>query len=285
MDPIRLPSGVGFTAIQVAAERAREASREDALFNDPLATTLVAQVMGEGEQARPPPYLSSEAQWLFGDFAALRTHYIDEQMLSAVQDLSQVVVIAAGLDGRGYRLDWPAGTRLFELERADVLDFKQQVVQRAHLAPTVELVPVAGDISQDWTSLLRAAGFVADRPTLWLVEGILNYLGPDEADRLIAQVSALSVPSSRLLTVYAMGDLTTVATRAHRDGDADIVTLRKLWQEGPSIQPDVWLPDHGWRVEQTTVVAWAKHIGRPVPPAMDPELCGIPYYFVSAHRF
>lgn len=284
MDPIKLPSGVGFTAIQVAAERARESSREDALFTDPLAMALVAQVTGEGEQAGPPPYPSSEAQWLYGDFAALRTHYIDERILSAVQDLSQVVVIAAGLDGRGYRLDWPAGTRVFELERADVLDFKQQVVQRAHLVPTVELVPVAGDVSQDWPSLLRAAGFIVDRPTLWLVEGILNYLGPDEANRLIAQVSALSVPSSRLLTVYAVGDLTAVAKRAHRDGDADIVTLRKLWQEGPSVEPDAWLPAHGWQIETTTVAAWAKRIGRPVPPGLDPELGGASYYFVSAHR-
>ncbi len=284
MDPIILPSGVGFTAVQVAAEKARASSREDTLFTDPLAVALVAQVTGEGEQAEPPPYLSSEAQWLYGDFAALRTHYLDEQIMSAVQDASQVVIIAAGLDGRGYRHDWPAGTRVFELERAGVLDFKQQVAQRAHLVPTVDLVPVAGDIRHDWPSLLGAAGFIADRPTLWLLEGILNYLGPDEANRLMAQVSALPMPSSRLLTVYAVGDLTAIATRAHRDGDPDIVQLRKLWQEGPSVDPDVWLPTHGWQTETTTVGAWAKRIGRPVPPAMDPELGGAPYYFVSAHR-
>ena len=284
MGPIRLPSGVGFTGVQVAAERARESSREDALFIDPLAVALVAQVTGEGEQAGPPPYLSSEAQWLLGDFAALRTHYLDEQIISAVRELSQVVVIAAGLDGRGYRLEWPAGTRVFELERAEVLDFKRRVTQRARLVPTVELIPVAGDIRHDWPSLIRAAGFMADRPTLWLLEGILSYLGADEANRLMAQVSALSMPSSRLLTVYAVGDLTAVAARANRDGDADIVTLRKLWREGPSVDPDLWLPTHGWQVETTTIAAWAKRLGRPIPPAMDPELGDARYHFVNAHR-
>ena len=284
MNAIKLPSGVGFTAIQVAAERERESSRPDALFTDPLAMALVAQVKSDGGQDGPAPYLSSAAQWLYGGSAALRTHFIDEKILSAVRDLSQIVIIAAGLDGRGYRLGWPVGARVFELERAEVLDFKQQVVQRAKLVPTVELVPVAGDISQDWQQLLRAAGFAAELPTLWLVEGILNYLEPDAADRLIAQVSAVSAPSSRLLAVYAVGDLTAVAARAGRDGDADVATLNKLWKAGPSIEPGAWLPGHGWQVETTTISAWAERLGRPIPPAMDPKLDGAPYYFVNARR-
>ncbi len=284
MDAIKLPSGVGFTAIQVAAERERESCRPDALFTDPVAAALVAQVKRDGGPGGPAPRLSSEAQWLYGDFAALRTHFIDGQILSAVRTLSQVVILAAGLDGRGYRLSWPAGARVFELERAEVLDFKRQVVERAKLPPAVEVVPVAGDIGQDWPQLLRAAGFAAERPTVWLLEGILNYLDADAGDRLVAQVSAVSAPSSRLLAVYAVGDLTAVAARAGRDGDPDIVTLKKLWKAGPSVAPDAWLPRHGWQVETTTVAAWAERLGRPVPPAMDPKLDGVPYYFVSAYR-
>ena len=284
MNPIRLPSGVGFIGVQIAAERARESARADALFIDPLAVALVDQVTGEGEGAGPPPYLSREAQWLFGDFVALRTHFLDEQIAAAVRDVSQVVVIAAGLDGRGYRLDWPAGTRVFELERAEVLDFKRQVVERAGVAPTVELVPVAGDIRHDWPSLLRAKGFDAERPTLWLLEGILGYLGPEDGERLMAEVSALSKRASRLLTVYAVGDLVAVATRAGRDGDADIARFKELAQTGPSVDPDAWLPAHGWQVETTTIAAWARRLGRAVPPSMDPENGGATYHFVSARR-
>lgn len=283
MHPIKLPEGVAFTALQLAAERERESSRPDALFADPLAAALVTQVKGDrGDE--PDPYPTAEAHWGYGDFAALRTHFIDEQIMAAVPAICQVVVLAAGLDGRGYRLSWPAGTRVYELDHAEVLDFKRQVVERAGLQPTADLVPVAGDLREDWPSLLRVAGFVAERPTLWIVEGILNYLEKDAADQLIAQASSLSAPSSRLVTVYDVGDLTAVAKRAGEGGEAGLTTIKQLWKPGPSVEPVAWLSGHGWQVEATTVAAWAERLGRPVPPAMDPKLGGAPYHFAAARR-
>ena len=283
MDQIRLPAGVGFTAIQVAAEREREAARPDALFADPLAAALVAQVKGDHGEG-PVPYLGPDAQWLFGDFVALRTCFIDEQVMSAVPGLSQVVAIAAGLDGRGYRLAWPEGVRVYEIDRSEVLDFKQQVVRRAGLKPTVDLVPVAADLRHDWPLPLQAAGFAAEQPTLWIVEGILNYLEREAADHLITQIGNLSAPSSRLVSVYNVGDLAAVALRAGRAGGEEIATIKKLWKSGPSIEPVSWLSGHGWQAEAATVADWAVRLGRPVPPAMDPELDGGPYYFASALR-
>ena len=132
--------------------------------------------------------------------------------------------------------------------------------------------------------LLRVAGFVAEQPTLWIVEGILNYLEKDAADQLIAQVSSLSAPSSRLVTVYDVGDLTAVARHVGQAGDTGLTTIKQLWKPGPSVEPVAWLSGHGWQGEATTVAAWAERLGRPVPPAMDPKLSGAPYYFATAHR-
>ncbi len=152
------------------------------------------------------------------------------------------------------------------------------------MRPTADLVPVAGDVTEDWSSLPRAAGFDPDRPTAWLLEGILRYLSGGESDRLLATLSAASAPGSHLVAVYHHGDLAK-ASRATGDVDDETVaTLLRLGRHGPPTDSATWLPPHGWRVDVTTAEAWAARVGRPVLVAMDTARDGIPYYFVDARR-
>ena len=285
MKPIQLPAGVEFTALQTARERARETARPDALFTDPLAVQMVTHVRDYHGHEFPNLATETDLNWLLSGFAALRTYFLDSRLLAATEaGARQVVMLAAGMDGRGYRLPWPLGTRIFELDKPELLDFKEQVVQRASLQRTAEVISVPGDLKEDWLGLLNAAGFLQARPTIWLVEGILNYLDAQEADRLVEALTASSAPGSHLAATYINGDLVRPAHRAGRDTDESITRLQKLWRTGPSREPEAWLGGYGWTVEATSVLAWAERLGRPVPPAMDPALDGATGYLVDAHR-
>ena len=283
METIRLPAGVGLTALQVAAERARESSQPDALFVDPLAKEVITHVEDEHGVEWSSSGWSDATRRQMGDYVAIRTDFIDEKMLSAARDgLRQIVILAAGVDGRGYRLDWPPTTRLYEFDRPELQAFKHEVVRRGTLQPTVDLVPVSGDLNDDWLTPLQKAGFAADQPTLWLLEGLLRYLTSEEADRLVARVSSASAPGSRLVAVYTFGDETRSARRAHEDKDESMSILLSLAQGGPSAAPQAWLSRFGWTVDATTIADWAGRLGRPVPPLMDTGRDGIACYLVEA---
>ncbi len=209
--------------------------------------------------------------------------FLDERLLAGVgAGLTQVVVLAAALDDRAYRLPWPTSTVVYELDKSDVLAFKNKVARRAALPPATRLVTVPADLTGDWRSPLRATGFTPNRPTLWLLEGILGYPGPAQADRLLAEVSRVSAPGSRLLAVYAVGVTVEAARRAGRDGADDVAALARLMREGPPAAPDAWFPRHGWHVEASDIVTWAEQVGRSPPPGMDPAQGGAVCHLVEA---
>ena len=283
METIRLPAGVGLTALQVAAERARESDRPDALFVDPLAREVITHVEDENGQEWSSSQWSATTRRQMGDYVAIRTHFIDEKMLSAAENgLRQVVILAAGVDGRGYRLDWPSGTKLYEFDRPELQAFKRKIVSRGNLQPTVDLVPISGDLNDDWLALLQEAGFVAEQPTLWLLEGLLRYLTADEADRLAARLSSASTPGSRLVAVYTFGDEARSARRAREEKDESMSLLLSLARGGPSAEPEAWLSHLGWTVDATTIADWAHRLERSVPPVMDTAQDGIACYLVDA---
>ncbi len=285
MDSIQLPAGVEFTALQTAADRANESARPDALFTDPLAEQMVTHIRDHDGHEFQSSDTETDLNWLFNGYIALRTHFLDEKLLAATEGgARQVVVLAAGMDGRGYRLRWPAGTRIFELDKPELMKFKQQVVERAALRPAAEVIPVAAELKEDWLGLLNAAGFQRQQPTIWLLEGILNYLDSQEADRLVEALTANSAPGSRFVASYVTGDSMAPAHRTGRDQSETVARLQKLFRTGPSKEPQEWLAGFGWTAEATSILAWAERLHRPVPPAMDPALEGAMGYLVDAHR-
>ena len=280
-----VPSDVGFTAILTAGDRDRESSRADALFNDPLAAATIAYVESLNAPGDRSPRLAADLRFLYGDGIALRTRYFDERIVAAARaGASQIVVLASGLDGRSYRLDLPQGARIFEIDRPVVMAFKRQVVEQANLVEKVASVHVMADLAEDdWQSALREAGFVAARPTTWVVEGLALYLGMEAADRLVAQVTALSTPSSHLIIDYTCSDngnsgaerLVTLAEQAGFDLREGFAPIKTMFASGPSEPPDTWFPRHGWRVEASTLENEAHRFGRPVPRCNDSAL-GMP---------
>ena len=198
-----LASGVGATATAVAASRA--IAHRAALIDDPWAEPLVTAVGIEHFAAilagNAPGDGSDVERMAHG--MAVRTRYFDDFLIEATSaDIRQAVILASGLDSRAYRLAWPVGTVVFEVDQRSVIDFKVTTLAGLGAKPTAEVRNVGIDLREDWPAALRANGFDVHRPTAWIAEGLLIYLPPDAQDRLFDHITALSVSGSRLATEF-----------------------------------------------------------------------------------
>ena len=97
------------TANWVAAARAEESRRADRLFDDPLAEQLAGEAGFSWLKANPHAATT----------LAIRTRFFDDFLAEATlrYGIRQVVIIASGFDMRSWRIEWPEGVRLFELDR------------------------------------------------------------------------------------------------------------------------------------------------------------------------
>ncbi|EUA06747.1 methyltransferase, TIGR00027 family protein [Mycobacterium xenopi 4042] len=133
----------------------------------------------------------------FADAMAIRTEYFDNFFLDATAaGIRQAVILASGLDSRAYRLAWPAGTVVFEVDQPQVVDFKTATLAELGAQPTADRRTVAIDLRNDWPGALQEAGFDPACPTAWIAEGLLGYLTADAQDRLLDQVTTLSTPAA-----------------------------------------------------------------------------------------
>lgn len=270
-------TAVGTTALAVASARALESTRPDRLFDDQIAVQTVAAA---GTQLAAWSSSRGELMRLaMGDYFALRTRYFDDSLREAVESgCRQVVVLAAGLDARAFRLHWPAPVRLFELDRPDIFSFKDRIITGRVPTPDCTRTAVVADLRKDWPSALRAQGFDPTRPTAWLAEGIMVYLTEREGEDLLTRIGTLSAPSSRLTLEY--GSLAmfhteqTSAALAHTSDDDVLHTLAALWRNESTEDPALRLARHGWTTVSQDAADLARTYGRPVPPAFDPTLPG-----------
>jgi methyltransferase (TIGR00027 family) len=265
-------TGVGLTALAVAAGRAAESARLDALITDPYAARLVAA-------ARPPvpfPFAdgapaaegADEELWNgTSDYVGLRSRIFDDYFLRASGDgIRQVVILASGLDTRAYRLSWPSGTVCYELDQPAVLDFKAATLDAEGAIPACDhhLVPV--DLRHDWGAALEAAGFDASRPTAWLAEGLLPYLPPDAEARLFEEVSRLSAAGSRF-AVERIDNVTRVLDDPlmKERSNALGMDFGSLFPAGDRAPVQDQLTALGWELEHRSVPGSAAALGRPEP--------------------
>jgi methyltransferase (TIGR00027 family) len=186
----------------------------------------------------------------------VQTRFFDEFFSSAAdRGIRQAVIVAAGLDSRAYRLNWPSGTPVFEVDQPKVLEFKERVLAEHAAEPAAERKHVAADLRDDWSIPLRAAGFDPQTPTAWSVEGILPYLTGDAQDILFTRIGDLSAPGSRL-GIGALGsclDQNRLAAleEAHPglslSGDVNFSDL--TYDDAAKTKPAQWLAEHGWAVD------------------------------------
>src|SRR6516162_10136576 len=187
---------VGATALGVAAARAVETAGPNPLIRDDFAQALVSSAgpawarLTDPELARLDGDEHGQRVHRLGvDYQAVRTHFFDEYFDNAGgAGVRQVVILAAGLDSRAYRLGWPAGTAVYEIDQPKVLEYKTGILKAHGASPSAERRPVPVDLRDEWPAALAAAGFDRTQPTAWLAEGLLPYLPSDAQDRLFAMV-------------------------------------------------------------------------------------------------
>jgi methyltransferase (TIGR00027 family) len=276
---------VGATALGVAASRAVETGGTDPLIRDEFAHILVCSAGPAWERLADP-----ELAWLDGDergqrvhrlgvdYQAVRTHFFDEYFADATQasaaGIRQVVILAAGLDSRAYRLSWPAGTAVYEIDQPQVLEYKTGILEAHGAVPTAQRRPVPVDLRDDWPAALASAGFDRSRPTAWLAEGLLPYLPSDAQDRLFEMVTALSAPGSRFaLELFGMNtNGNTQRWRRMRERLGLDVNVEALTYHEPDRSDAAeWLARHGWQVHDVDNREEMARLGRPVPDELSDD--------------
>ncbi len=282
-----LASSVGVTATMVATARALATRQRDPLVDDPFAAPLVRAVgldaftrVLDGETTLDDPDGPTDPNGigLLIDMIAVRTKFFDDAFIAATEaGVRQAVILASGLDARGYRLPWPTGTTVFEIDLPDVLAFKAGVMAHIGAQPSAGLRAVAADLRDDWPAALMNAGFDENAPTAWSAEGLLIYLPPEAQDRLFDNINALSAPGSRIATEYHPDGGAGIAQRsssmsAQLAGQGLNLDLGELFYSGERRSVTGHLADLGWEVgSRPRPEMFALH-GRPFPdgPAGEP---------------
>jgi len=292
-------SSVGSTAMMVAAARAVETASADPLIRDEFAHVLVSAAgpawsrlaspglewIGDDEHLRRSHRLAC-------DYQAVRTHFFDAYLTRAARaGVRQVVILAAGLDSRAYRLEWPAGTTVYEIDQPEVLRYKAVTLESAGAAPAATRRPVACDLRADWPAALTAEGFDRSQPTAWLAEGLLPYLPADAQNRLFELAAALSAAGSWIAVEEFQIDPANEARRravrrARRarlqrlglDINVEALTFRDTGRADPAR----WLAEHGWQVYAVDNAEEMARLGRPIPHDLAAE--AITSTLIRAHR-
>ncbi|MDP7725957.1 class I SAM-dependent methyltransferase [Mycobacterium sp. TY814] len=305
-DSWEITQSVGSTALGVAAARAAETESENPLIRDPFARVFLDAV-GDGmwslyadprllaQASEIDPQVQARAQMLV-DFMATRTAFFDEYFLSAADSgVRQVVILAAGLDARAWRLPWPAGTVVYELDQPKVLEFKTATLERHGATPTAQLVNVPIDLRQDWPQALQEAGFDPQQPSAWSAEGLVRYLPAQAQDLLFERIDALSAPGSWLASnVPGEGFIDPDLVQRQREEmqrmrevaaqvtDADMPAVEDLWYAEERTALPEWLRDRGWQASSVDFAGLMARYGRNVADGADVAMP--PTLFVSAQR-
>lgn len=290
-----ITTSVGTTAVMVAAARAVETERPDALIRDPYAKLLVTNAGADVLwQLMLDPDTVAKVEAIDGDSAAslqhmrsyqaVRTHFFDTYFNDAVADgIRQVVILASGLDSRAYRLDWPAGTTVYEIDQPKVLEYKSTTLADNGVKPAAERREVPVDLRQDWLKALRATGFDPSARTAWLAEGLLMYLPAEAQDKLFTQIGELSAPGSRVAAetspLHGQERQEQMRERFKKVSDAlgyeQAVDVQQLiYHDEHRADVAHWLNEHGWRATAHSSMDEMRRVDRfvdGVPLADDKE--------------
>ncbi|GAA5052283.1 class I SAM-dependent methyltransferase [Nocardia callitridis] len=263
----------------VAAARALGSRRPDPLAVDPLADVFLraagpewsALIDADPDRTREHPLRSADFGEGFITFQCARTRYFDDYFAEAARaGVRQVVILAAGLDSRAYRLPWPDDTVVYELDRPQVLEFKNAVLSEHGGVPVAERRAVAADLREDWSTALRDKGFDPTAASAWLLEGLLLYLPASAQDQLFATIDTLAAPGSRIAIeqLAALPEETYDAIKSSpSDGDEDSSAAEwahMIYNE-PHSEAAQWFAERGWQSTRTELPEYLRACGRAVP--------------------
>jgi methyltransferase (TIGR00027 family) len=284
-----IATSVGATAVMVALARAAETGSHDPLIRDEYAATLVGtpelaelrdRITSMFRSDGPDDPDSGDADAIdfqqMVDYQAVRTHFFDEYFGAASSiGIRQVVILAAGLDSRAYRLEWPSGTTVFEIDQPKVLEYKTATLNGAGATPSASRREVAVDLRHDWPAALRDAGFDPDVPTAWLAEGLLPFLPATAQDAMFAAIDDLSAGGSRIaIEVFGVDKAArreaeerwreVRAKREERGEDVSFDPFELWYHDEDTPDSADWFATRGWTTQATETAGEFERLGRPM---------------------
>ena len=135
--------------------------------------------------------------------AVARTRFIDDQAGVALgSGTEQVVILGAGFDARAYRIAAMARVAVvFEVDHPSTSAAKQTIVQAmlASVPHHVRFVPVDFN-SEPLQGKMSAAGYDPRRRTLFIWEGVTNYLTEDAVDGTLRWCAGTAAGSTVVFT-------------------------------------------------------------------------------------
>jgi methyltransferase (TIGR00027 family) len=305
-DSWEITESVGATALGVASARAAETESDDPLIQDPFARVFLDAV-GDGvwnwhstsllppELIEAEPELPLQRQAMVG-YMASRTKFFDTFFLDAMQSgIRQAVILAAGLDSRSWRLPWPDGVTVYELDQPRVLDFKISTLTEHGAQPACNRVAVAVDLRQDWPKALQEAGFDASAPSVWSAEGLMPYLPAAAQDLLFDRIQELTAPGSRV-AVEALGptfldEEIRAKRRARMDRVREVMATAnpqreiprtdELWYFEEREPVGDWYARHGWDVTVTPAGELMVGFGRSAAKEVKDQVPGNEFVFAQ----
>lgn len=251
MDPIAK------TSLYTAMLRAQESARPDRLFSDPLAETL-AGPQGNDVLAWMEARSPGAAQ---NPVIPIRTRFIDDtfERILGESGVDQLVILAAGMDTRAFRLPLPPDLALFELDRPEVLDLKAARLAQLNATPRCRRIPIPADLTGDWSTTLQDGGFDRQRPAAWLAEGLTPYLTDDQVHHLLDMLSELAAAGSWLLVdVFNHSFLTSPQMAGFR---AMMAANGSPLLFGTD-DPEGLMGSHGWQPQVTPLGEAGANFGR-----------------------
>jgi methyltransferase (TIGR00027 family) len=203
---------VSRTAEAAAVARATESIRPkaDRLFEDTYARLLVSTAWRAILRLLHVPVLGPVLLALgdrrfpgvLGNFLC-RTRYIDEVLETALADgFAQVVILGAGLDSRAYRIPGMKGARVLEVDRPEMVAWKQARLRQILGQPPGQVTFVPLDFNQQTLgSALQWAGFLANVRTFFIWEGVTQYVTAEAVDATLRCVAG-AASGSRIVFTY-----------------------------------------------------------------------------------
>ena len=269
------------TSRWMAAARARESERADRLFYDPLAAAL-AGPDGFAWLERMESAARSDGPGLY---PVIRTRFFDDFLLDACRRLGvrQVVLAAAGLDTRAFRLNWPPQVSLYEMDLPEVLNAKEEVIEAAGAKASCERRTIRVDLREaSWPEALLASGYRPERPSVWIIEGLLYYLTRAAVHGLLEKVGALTATGSLLgLDVMNRGLFFSLVAWPLQ---AALARLGAPGRFGTN-DPEKLMSRHGWEADVVQPGEQGANFGRWPRPMIPRGVPALPRSFlVRAHR-
>lgn len=281
-------TSVGFTALAVCAARALDAVLDPPLADDAYAAGFVTAA-GEPELVAAVAETDMDGAVAFNArWVGVRTRFFDDFFASGAKTgIRQAVILAAGLDCRAYRLAWPPGSTVFEVDQPRVLEFKQRVLDEQGAIALAQRVTVAVDLRDDWAAALADAGFDPAQPTMWALEGLLPYLPGPAQDALFEKLHELSAVGSQIAAELGPepGDIAEFAETVPIFNEySALPRVTDLWYDDPRLDTKKWLAERDWTVSTVDLMdKAANEYGRPFDglPAMFELLMRVKFFTAS----